>query len=174
MTNDDVRIALVVAVADNGVIGRDGALPWRLSSDLRFFRKVTMNKPLIMGRKTFESIGSRSTAATTSSSPARTASRHPGIHVYSDVEDALQFAREKARERGTGEISVIGGAEVYALTLPVADVIYLTEVHASPEGDTFFPDYEADQWREVSRERHIAGPKDNADYSFVVLERERR
>ncbi|MEM8743131.1 MAG: dihydrofolate reductase [Pseudomonadota bacterium] len=171
MTDQGVRIALVVAVADNGVIGRDGKLPWRLSSDLRFFRKVTMNKPLLMGRKTFESIGKPLDGRDNIVITRTSGFSHPGIHVFTDIEEALQFAREKARERGTHEISVIGGAEVYALTLPTADVIYLTEVHASPEGDTFFPDHKEEHWREISRERYDAGPKDSADYSFVVLER---
>ncbi|MDA7947611.1 MAG: dihydrofolate reductase [Hyphomicrobiaceae bacterium] len=171
MADKDVRVAFVVAVADNGVIGKGGKLPWRLSSDLKFFRNATMNRPLIMGRKTFESIGKPLDGRDNIVITRTSGFSRPGIHVFSDLEAALQMAREKAAARGTNEITVIGGAEIYALTLPVADIIYLTEVHAEPEGDTFFPDIDREEWREISRERHSAGPKDSADYSFVVLER---
>jgi len=164
------RIALVVAVAENGVIGRAGQLPWKLSCDLKFFRELTMDKPLIMGRKTFESIGKpldgRDTIVITRN-PDFTAK---GVHVALSVDEAIKLARYKAKQRGSEEIPVIGGAQIYALTLPLAERIYLTEVHARPQGDAFFPDIDETQWREISRERHLAGPKDSADYSFVVLE----
>ena len=165
------RIALVVAVADNGVIGRQGGLAWRLSSDLKFFRKVTMNKPLIMGRKTFESIGKPLDGRDNIVITRNSAFEAPGILVAANLEDALELAREKARMRGADEISIIGGAQIYALALPRADRIYLTRIHASPDGDIFFPQIDKAQWREVSRERHAAGPKDSADYSFIMLER---
>ncbi len=171
MANKDVRVALVVATAENGVIGNDGALPWRLSSDLKFFRAVTMNKPLIMGRKTYDSIGKpldgRDNIVITRNSEFEV----PGVIVACDLEQALRVAREKAEERSANEIAVIGGAQIYELLLPQADIIYLTEVHAAPEGDTTFPKFNKKEWREISRERHRAGSKDSADYSFVVLER---
>jgi len=171
MANKDARVALIVATAENDVIGNDGALPWRLSSDLKFFRAVTMNKPLIMGRKTYDSIGKpldgRDNIVITRNSEFEV----PGVIVACDLEQALRVAREKAEERNANEIAVIGGAQIYELLLPQADIIYLTEVHAAPEGDTTFPKFNKKEWREVSRERHEAGPKDSADYSFVVLER---
>lgn len=171
MPGKEARIALVVAVAENGVIGWQGGLAWHQSSDLKFFRKVTMNKPLIMGRKTFESIGKPLDGRDNIVITRNTAFEAPGILVAANLEDALEMAREKARTRGVDEISIIGGAQIYALALPKADRIYLSEIHASPEGDTFFPKIDKSQWRETSRERHAAGPKDSADYSFVVLER---
>lgn len=171
MPGKDARIALVVAVAENGVIGWQGGLAWHQSSDLKFFRKVTMNKPLVMGRKTFESIGKPLDGRDNIVITRNTSFESPGILVAANLEDALQLAQEKAHERGVDEISIIGGAQIYELTLPVADRIYLSEIHASPEGDTFFPEIDKAQWRETSRERHTAGPKDSADFSIVVLER---
>ncbi len=171
MSTNGVRIVLVVAIAENGVIGRSGKLPWRLSSDLRFFRSVTMDKPLIMGRRTFESIGKPLDGRDNIVITRTSGLEWPGVFVVSELDDALELARKKAAARGADEIAVIGGAEIYALTLPVADLIYLTEVHAEPDGDTFFPELDRNEWREVSRERHTAGPKDEADYSFVVLQR---
>lgn len=171
MTGAEPRIALVVAVAANGVIGKDGKLPWHISSDLKFFRNITMGKPIVMGRKTYESIGKpldgRDNIVIT-----RNAGYQPeGVIVASNVEDALSIARKKAAARGSDEISVIGGAQIYGQTLPIADVIYLTEVHDTPDGDAFFPEIDRLAWKEVSRERFEAGPRDNADYSIVVLER---
>ena len=171
MGGKSARIALVVAVAENGVIGRQGGLAWQLSSDLKFFRAITMNKPLIMGRKTFESIGRPLDGRDNIVITRNTAFEAPGVLVAANLEDALELAHAKARDRSADEISIIGGAQIYELTLPRADRIYLTEVHASPEGDTFFPKIDSAQWRETSRERHSAGPKDSADYSFVILER---
>ena len=167
------RIALVVAVAENGVIGNEGKLPWHLSSDLKFFRKVTMNKPLIMGRKTFESIGKPLDGRDNIVISRNSSLKAPGVLAAADLEEALELARAKARARGADEIPIIGGAQIYELALPRADRIYLTRVHASPDGDTRFPEIDKTQWRETSRERFCAGPKDSADYSFVVLERTR-
>ena len=171
MAGDDARIALVVAVAENGVIGWQGGLAWHQSSDLKFFRKVTMNKPLVMGRKTFESIGKPLDGRDNIVITRNTSFESPGILVAANLEEALELAREEARTRGVDEISIIGGAQIYALSLPLADRIYLSEIHASPDGDTFFPEIDKSQWRETSRERHTAGPKDSADFSIVVLER---
>lgn len=171
MTGKEAQIALVVAVAENGVIGWQGGLAWHQSTDLKFFRKVTMNKPLIMGRKTFESIGKPLDGRDNIVITRNMAYQAPGILVAANLEDALELAREKARERGVDEISIIGGAQIYALALPKADRIYLSEIHSRPDGDTFFPAIDKAQWRETSRERHAAGPKDSADFSIVVLER---
>lgn len=171
MAVGEAGAALVVAVAENGVIGRQGGMAWSQSSDLKYFRKITMNKPLIMGRKTFDSIGGpldgRDNIVVTRNKDYRA----PGILVAANLEDALTLAREKARGRGVDEIAIIGGAQIYQLALPVAQRIYLSEIHFSPDGDTFFPSIDEAHWREVSRERHAAGPKDDADYSFVVLDR---
>jgi dihydrofolate reductase len=171
-TGKGARIALVVAVAQNGVIGRQGGLAWRLPSDLKFFRQVTMNKPLIMGRKTFESIGKPLYGRDNIVITRNSAFEAPGILVAANLDDALELAQEKALIRGADEISIIGGAQIYALALPRADRIYLTRVHASPDGDTFFPQIDKAQWREISSQRHAAGPGDSADYSFILFERE--
>ena len=169
---DPVRVALVVAVAENGVIGRDGDMPWRLSSDLKRFRALTMGKPMIMGRKTYQSIG-----RPLDGRDSVVVSRQPdfsddGIHVADAFDVAMEIASRLAAERAAEEIMVIGGAQIYAAALPQADRIYMTRVHAEPAGDTWFPALANDQWREQSRERHAAGPRDDFDTSFVVLERE--
>lgn len=171
MAADGPRIALVVAVAENGVIGKDGELPWRIPSDLKFFRQVTMGKPVVMGRKTFDSIGKPLDGRDNIVITRNEGFRAQGVIVACSVDEALGIAREKALASGAEEISVIGGAEIFAAVLSVADRIYLTEVHAEPDGDVLFPDLEEGAWREVSRERHSAGPKDEFDYSIVILER---
>lgn len=171
MTKVEPRIALVVAGAENGVIGKRGKLPWHISSDLKYFRAMTMNKPVVMGRKTFESIGKPLDGRDNIVITRNPDFQASGVHVVANVEEALALAREKASERRADEISVIGGAQIYEQTLDQADVLYLTEVHAAPEGDAFFPKLDRSVWREVSRQRYEAGPRDSASYSLVVLER---
>ena len=164
-------IALVVAKGDNGAIGKGGGLPWRLSSDMRFFRKVTMGKPILMGRRTFDSLprvldGRLNIVLTRDKAFAA-----PGAVVAHDVEEAVEVARREAKRTGADEIMVIGGAGLFGATLPQADRIYLTEVKATPDADTWFPELDRREWREVSRENHAPGPKDDHAFSFVVLER---
>jgi dihydrofolate reductase len=164
-------IALVVAMGDNGAIGKGGGLPWRLSSDMRFFRKVTMGKPIVMGRRTFDSLprvldGRLNIVLTRDKAFAAT-----GAVVAHDVEEALDVARREAKRTGADEIMVIGGADLFGATLPQANRLYLTEVKAAPDADTWFPELDRREWREVSRENHAPGPKDDHAFSFVVLER---
>ncbi len=164
-------ISLVVAVADNGVIGRDGTLPWRLSADLKTFRRLTMGKPLIMGRRTFESLkkplDGRDNIIIT-----RSSDYHPaGTILATDFAAALDIARDCATRRGVNEIAVIGGTTVFEAALPLAHRIYKTEVHASPAGDAFFPDIDWRNWLEVSREALPRGPNDDCTSTLVVLER---
>ena len=164
-------IALVVAIAENGAIGRGGELPWRLSSDMRYFRKVTMGKPVIMGRRTFKSLprvldGRLNVVLTRDRGFVA-----PDAIMAHSLEEGLSAARASAERTGTDEIMVIGGEDVFREVLPQAHRIYLTEVHASPEADTWFPDFDKREWREVSREKHEAGPRDEHAFSFVVLER---
>jgi dihydrofolate reductase len=156
------RIVLVVARADNGVIGRDNALPWRIQADLKRFKTLTLGKPMVMGRKTFASLpgllpGRRHIVLTRD--PDWSA---PGAQVARNVQEALEMA-------GGGEIAIIGGAEIYALFAPLAGRIELTEVHAEIEGDTLLPDL-GDDWSETLRENHPALGETPA-YSFVTLER---
>lgn len=165
-------VALVVAMGENRAIGLDGGLPWHLRSDMKFFRKVTMGKPVIMGRLTFESLprvldGRLNIVMTRNGrvTPAQ------GVVVVPDLAAALAAARKWAGEQGADEIAIIGGEAVFAEVLPEADRIYLTEVHASPEADTWFPALDPSAWAEVCREPHAAGPHDDHDFSIVVLER---
>lgn len=167
-----MHISLIVAVAENGVIGKDGKLPWHLSSDLKTFRRLTMGKPMVMGRRTFQSIGKpldgRENIVVT---------RDPhfapeGVSVTDSIADALTLARVLARTGGPDdEIMIIGGAKVYESVMDVADRIYLTRVHAAPEGDRTFPDPDPAMWQEVSREPLPQGPKDQYASTLIVLER---
>lgn len=168
---ENVRISLVVAVAENGVIGSEGGLPWRLSSDLKTFRRLTMGKPLIMGRRTFQSIGKpldgRDNIVVT---------RDPyfapeGVSVTDSIADALTLARVMARTRGADEVMIIGGAEIYDATLAVADRIYLTRVHASPAGDRHFVALDPAEWLERERETLPQGPKDDHAATLIVMDR---
>ncbi len=164
-------IALLVAIAENGVIGRDGDLPWRLSSDLKLFRRLSMGKPLIMGRMTFATLkkpldGRDNIVVTRDAGFAA-----EGAIVVHSVDEAVRRARDFARERCTGEIIVMGGAEIYRQTLPIADRIYLTRVNAAPRGDVTFPPLDMSQWRVIKEESYKNGPKDDFSFTFSVLER---
>lgn len=167
-----MRVSLIVAMTADRVIGRDGRLPWHIPSDLRHFKALTLGKPVIMGRRTFESIG-RALAGRPNIVVTRDRGfRAAGIAVAHGLADALTMARGMSAG-DDGEAMVIGGAEIFADALPRADRLYLTEVHRAVAGDTFFPDYDRAEWAEVAREDH---PGDDAEpgYSFVVLERRAR
>lgn len=164
-------ISLIVAVARNGIIGRDGQLPWRLSTDLRRFRTLTMGKPMIMGRKQYQSVGRPLDGRDNIVVTRNTVFAAPGIIVAHDFDAALAKARSLASARGVDEVMVIGGADIFTLAMPVADRIYLTEVHADVSGDVIFHPPGPPSWREVSREEHAAGPKDDHDFAYVLLER---
>lgn len=162
---------LVVAVADNGVIGRAGALPWRLKSDLAHFRAVTMGHPLLMGRKTYESIGRPLPGRTNIVVTRDRTFTASGVVVAASLEAGLETARGDALRRGVGAIMVIGGADIYAQTLPLASRLELTRVHAAPPGETHFPAIDPAVWREVDRRAGGAGPDDEAAVTFVRYER---
>lgn len=166
-----MEIALVVAMADNGVIGRGGDLPWRLPEDLKYFRAVTMGKPIVMGRRTYESIGRPLPGRANIVVTRNPAFEAEGVDVVATLDEALLVAERRAGEAGVGEIMIIGGAEIYRAVLPRADRIYLTEVHDAVEGDTVFPAFDRDAWREASREDRTA--EGGIAISFVVLERKR-
>lgn len=161
---------LIIAAADNDVIGRNGGLPWRLKSDLQHFRALTMGKPIVMGRKTFLSIGKPLPGRTNivvSRDPAFAAQ---GIVVARDLTEALQVARGDALRRGS-DVMVIGGAEIFAQTLPLAERIELTRVHLRPQGDVVLPDFGIAEWREVGRRDVTPGPQDDAAFTLVCYER---
>jgi dihydrofolate reductase len=162
------KIVLIVAVAENGVIGADGAIPWRLKSDMQRFKAMTINKPVVMGRKTFVSLR-RPLPGRTNIVITRDADyRAAGAVVTTSLHSARAVATGDALRRFVTEIAVIGGAEIYAQWMGIADRIELTEVHARPAGDTYFAAIDAADWQEVARVRNPAGPDDGAEFSYVT------
>lgn len=165
------HIVLIAAVAENGVIGRDNAIPWRLKSDMLRLKAITLNKPVVMGRKTFESLR-RPLPGRTNIVVTRDANyRAAGAVVTRSFEQARAVALGDALRRSATEIAIIGGAEIYAQWMDAADRLEVTEVHARPEGDTRFPPVDPAQWQEVSRVRNPAGPDDGTDFSYVTYRR---
>jgi dihydrofolate reductase len=165
------EIVLIVAVAENGVIGSQGAIPWRLKSDMQRLKALTLGRPVVMGRKTFVSIG-RPLPGRTNIVVTRDASfRAAGAIVTTSMEAAHAVARGDALRRSAGEIAVIGGAEIYAQWMECADRLEITEVHARPEGDTYLATIDATVWQEVARVRNSAGPDDSVDFSYVTYRR---
>jgi dihydrofolate reductase len=166
-----MQIVVIAAVAENDVIGRGGAMPWRLKSDLRHFRALTTGKPVVMGRKTYLSLAIKPLPGRTNivvtRDPDFTA---PGVLVAPSLEAALQAGRGDALRRGGSEIMIIGGAEVYAQAMPAASRLEITRIHARPEGDTRFPPIDGG-WTEVARVAHPAGPHDDVAYDFVSYRR---
>lgn len=165
-----MRIALIVARADNGVIGRDNGLPWRISEDMKYFKATTMGKPLVMGRKTFESIGLALPGRTTIVVTRDRDFGAEGVQVAHDLDSAVRLAEDVARADGVDEVMIAGGAEIYAQALDRAGRIYLTEVHCVIDGDAHFPKLDPATWRETAREDFDA-PAGGYAYSFVVLDR---
>lgn len=153
-------IALVVAVARNGVIGRDNGLAWHLSSDLKRFKALTMSKPMLMGRRTWASIGRPLPGRRTLVLTRDPGFRAEGAEIVHDWDAAVAAA-------AAPELMVVGGAEIYALALPHADRLHLTEVEAEPEGDVRFPAFDRAAFREAFREAHPAGPRDEHAFAFV-------
>ncbi len=159
------NLSLIAAMADNGVIGRDNQLPWRLPADLGHFKRLTMGKPIIMGRRTWESLPGLL--------PHRrhiVVTRDPdyvaeGAEIARSLDEALTLAGD------ADEMMIVGGANLYAQTLPMASRLYLTFVHDDFDGDTRFPAFDRDAWQEVARERHEADARNPHAYSFVTMER---
>ena len=154
------------------MIGRDGDLPWRLKSDLKLFKATTLFKPVIMGRKTWDSLPRKPLPGRTNIVLSRDGSFEPdGAIVCERFEEAVSIAREQAAEDGAEEVCVIGGAALFALALPKAKRLYLTDVDAEVEGDVIFPSFDEAGWREVRREAYPAGEGDEYPFVFRVLER---
>jgi len=165
------RICIVVAVAENGVIGKDGKLPWRLPSDLARFKELTLGKPVVMGRRTFQSL-KRPLPGRTNIVMSRQPAPTDGSAIFvSSLTAALEVAVTAAAEWKTSDIMVIGGTEIFKLVLPITNRIYLTRVHATPAGDTWFPPLDPDQWHLVTRENHPAAVGDDHDWTFETLDR---
>lgn len=162
-----MEIVLVVAMSENRVIGRDGDLPWKISADLKHFKKVTMGHPVVMGRRTWESLpfalpGRRNIVITRNA-----AADFEGADTVTTIEGALDLCRADAAEKAM----IIGGGQIYGEIMRDADIIELTEVHAHVDGDTAFPEIDPDEWQETARERHPPETEDGPAFSFVTLER---
>jgi len=171
-----MKIAFVVAAADNRCIGVDNKLPWHLPEDLKFFKRVTMGKPIIMGRKTFESIGKplpgRTNIVITSNGDRfKSVPAYDSIKFASSLDDALKIAEAIALSDGKDEVMVMGGAGIYHLCLPRADRLYYTKVHAQVQGDAFFPEVNWSEWQLVSQEDHQASENNPYDYSFCIYDK---
>jgi dihydrofolate reductase len=151
-----MKIVLIAALADNGTIGDRGAIPWKISEDLKRFKRVTLGHPIIMGRKTYESLGRPLPGRTNIVLTRNPEFQAPGVLTFTDLNSAL----EHCRQTGASAAFVIGGAEIYRQALPLADSLMLTHVHRSVDGDTKFPDYDHSRWQESARE-------DTPEYSFV-------
>lgn len=167
-------IILVAAIAENGVIGRGNALPWRIKSDLQYFRAMTIGRPVVMGRKTYLSIGTPLKGRTNivvSRDPDFTA---PGVVACTDLSRALDIARDDALRRGVREIAIIGGTDIFVQTMPLASRLVLTLVHARPEGDAYFPVIDPELWLEGERREQPKGPQDDYNFTFVDYDRRAR
>jgi dihydrofolate reductase len=171
MRNAQMEIVLLVAVSDNGVIGAAGAIPWRLKTDQQRLKAMTMNRPVVMGRKTFLSLR-RPLPGRTNIVVTRDPNYHAaGAVVTTSQADARMVATGDALRRSVTEIFVIGGAEIYAQWMEIADRLEITEVHARPDGDTYFAAIELADWAEVARVRNSSGPDDSVDFSYVTYRR---
>lgn len=163
------QVVLVYAVAENGVIGNDNTIPWRLKSDMQRFKALTMGKPIVMGRKTFESFPRRPLPGRTNIVITRNADyTADGAVVATSLADARAIATGDALRRSVQEIAIIGGAEIYAQWMPFADRLEVTEVHARPAGDTMLPPVDLAVWEETARFRHSAAGEDSVDFSYVT------
>lgn len=167
----DVIVALIVAAAENGVIGRAGRLPWHMPSDLKTFRRLTLGKPIVMGRKTFESIGKPLDGRDNIVVTRDAAFRHPGVEVATSLDAALALAEQLAKRRGVDEIPVIGGAEIYRAAYPRADRIYLTRIHARPDGVATFADPSPMIWSLTKSVPIVPSPRDDHTATLLVFDR---
>jgi len=171
--SESVKICLIAARGRNNVIGREGDLPWRLKDDLAFFKKITLGNPILMGRKTWESLPFRPLKGRENIVMTRDWTYDaPGARVYSSFPAALNTSRAIAAREGASSVFIIGGAAIYALALPYADTIYMTEVDAAPEGDVFFPALAPGEWKATTLEAHEAGSGNDHAFSIVRMDRE--
>lgn len=164
-----MKISPIVACALNMTIGKDGDLPWHLPADLRFFKKTTMGKPMIMGRRTFETLPGALKGRLNIVLTRRKDFSPEGVEVAHSIDEALVIAQEAYPD--ADEVMILGGAHVYGELLPISDRLYLTVVHETVEGDTFFPAFDIDEWQIASVEHHDADDKNEYPFSFYVLER---
>jgi len=164
-----MKLSLIVAVSRNGVIGIDNHLPWHLPEDLKYFKSVTMGKPLIMGRKTYDSIGRPLPGRTNIVITRDPSWKAQGVEVAQSLETELQLGHSACEVAGAEEIMVIGGEQIYRMTLPAADRLYLTQVDAEVEGDAFFPEVDFSQWKQTKEQ--LPELTDTHPYRFLQLDR---
>lgn len=162
-------VSIIAAVAENGVIGADGAMPWRLSTDMQRFKRLTTGKPVVMGRKTYESIGKPLVDRLNVVASRQETFRPDGVTVLPSLEEAVAFAAANAGD--SGEIVIIGGGQIYADAMALADRLYITRVAAAPAGDVHFPAIDPSVWRESAREAVLAGERDSAATVFTIYDR---
>lgn len=173
--SDAPRLSLIVARARNGVIGREGDLPWRLGSDLKWFKRTTLGKPVVMGRKTWDSLPKKPLPKRANFIATRDLTlTAPDARVFADLTALIAAAQAQAAASGEDEVCVIGGEALYRALLPAADRIYLTEVDAAPEGDAIFPAFDGSDWSSRTVERGAPGPTDDHAFEIRVLDRIRR
>ena len=161
-----MRISIIVAFDENHLIGKDNALPWHLPADLKHFKSITMGHHMIMGRKTFESIGKPLPGRVSVVITRQKNLEFEGCITVHSFEEALEKIKSE------DEIFIIGGAEIFKYSLPLATDLYITQIHHKFDGDTYFPEIEASKWKEVSRSDHFADEKNNWDYSFIQYTRQ--
>jgi len=166
-----MKIVLIAAFAQNRVVGINNTLPWHLPEDLKYFKRTTSGKAIIMGRKTYDSIGRPLPNRTNIVISRNRDFQADGVRVVASLEAAIELAKEVNFINDVQEVMVIGGASIYEAALPIADRLYLTHVHAEIEGDAYFPEVNYKQWVEVSREDYQASDKNPYDYSFVVYDK---
>jgi dihydrofolate reductase len=168
-----IRIAMIAGVAQNGVIGNDQTIPWRIPSDMAFFKQTTMGKPIVMGRKQYETVGRPLPGRANIVITRRQGYRPEGVLVFHDIDAALEKAAEIAAADGVDEIMIIGGGELYAQLMERADRLYITDIDLAPEGDVRFPAIAPEQWVVVDLPEVTPSPKDEASYRVKVYERRR-
>ena len=166
-----MKISLVWAMAQNRIIGRNNNLPWHLPEDLKYFKRITLGKPVIMGRKTFESIGKPLPGRTNIVVTRNADFSAEGVKTVNSLSAAKALCESIGEIDGISEAMVIGGAEIYTQAMPIADRLYLTEVHANVDGDTFFPEFDRGLWQEIVREDFDASGPNPYAYSFITLDK---
>jgi len=168
-----VKIAMIAGVAENGVIGSDQTIPWRVPSDMAFFKRTTMGKPIVMGRKQYETVGKPLPGRTNIVVTRQQGYQPEGVQVFHDLDVALAEARSIAAADGVDEIMIIGGGQLYAQLMPRADRLYITHIDLSPAGDVLFPAIAPEQWTVVDLPEVAPSPRDEATYRVKVYERRR-
>lgn len=174
VSTSDIKLASIVAVAENGVIGRDNAMAWHIPSEFAYFRRMTLGKPIIMGRKSFEALGNTPLPKRTNIIVTRDPTwAHEGVIACTSLEKAIAAAQTVARKDGVDTIFIVGGAEIYQLAMPLIDILYLTEIHLTPQGTTVFPRFNRQQFVETKRTHHACQGGEDAAYTITVLERKK-